>query len=301
MVRASKHPTVFLLTLAFKQSIQYASIMNRIDDFFETTGRLLDLGAQLDDKAQSRLPATLRARQRFYGSLIDFRAASLRVFRSYLSVLPWAFCDEQDFSELRRLFPSPSEQEMEEIITLQLMGLSQLESDEARLAALNQNMMSRSEALFARHQRSQKNGSLEFRAFASADYMSDMKAFLFACRAYQDATYSVLIELKGGSSGIHTSISDAIKKGHRAVYLCDVLSKCVGYETWFKEMRDLRNLVKLGAIAEIEGAGFDVSVLFQDARDGQALTIGSSKIGFSGVVDSVHYSQAFTDAVLNAT
>jgi hypothetical protein len=64
-------------------------------------------------------------------------------------------------------------------------------------------------------------------------------------RAYQDSVYGVFLASRGDRVGRHTSMSDRLKEGKpTAVHLAEHLPD---YEAWFREWRDRRNEMKIGA------------------------------------------------------
>jgi hypothetical protein len=117
-------------------------------------------------------------------------------------------------------------------------------------------------------------------------------------RAYQDAVCGVLLATRGDPVGRNTSMSDRVKPGKPiGAYLAEHLPEYTG---WFKNWRDRRNEMKLGASfqAVIEGEPPRLRGLsFQYPTNRSVATVSEGFIGLDDVIAGLEVSQRLTAVV----
>ncbi len=93
------------------------------------------------------------------------------------------------------------------------------------------------------------------------------KALYFPLRAYQDAIYRVILQIKGQKSGQKSSMIDAIHKPTEKFKTTNHVGKvlndaCPEYAGWFVDFRNKRNNIKEGINLSLHTPADDIGIGF---------------------------------------
>ncbi len=260
------------------------------DDYFDAICDLKKSSQLAIQLASDNLPKSVLAVQRMKGAAQAMETCAKVLFQKFIALLPWSIDDQMNAHFENLIAPMPSVSEIDFVARVQMLS-SKINDQERIEWERIQNMFSAQVRLGQiRRRRQETNGSLELRLQAESEFSSEIRSFLYACRAYQDAIACAVIEFAENANqpGKHTSMDNLLKKPEPDFVAA--LEQVTGYQTWFNEMRDLRNLAKVGALAELHGFGHGLYVVFQDARSGTHVAIGSKKFGMKQAADALKYS-----------
>ncbi len=114
------------------------------------------------------------------------------------------------------------------------------------------------------------------------------KGYFFFLRAFQDASYAVLLNIAGQSPGQYSSMKDCLKKKPTPMY--DWVNGIDGYENWFQDFKKRRDKVKMGVNFSIKGPQWDVGIGFNNISKEGGLTVGGDEYKISDLIKSINFS-----------
>ena len=100
-------------------------------------------------------------------------------------------------------------------------------------------------------------------------FISEVKAFMYALRAVHDQAYATIICLKGSKPPAYPSMSDGLKKENGLV--SQFLEPLEEYREWFYRMRDQRNCLKEGRGAGLCGPAENHGITFRHVDAGNCM------------------------------
>lgn len=103
------------------------------------------------------------------------------------------------------------------------------------------------------------------------------KAYFFFIRAFQDASYGVLLNLSGATPGTYSSMRKGIENEASPIY--EKIAAIPGYADWFKAIKQKRDQIKLGVNFSLCGPQWDVGIGFNRISPEGGLVVDASPSG----------------------
>lgn len=126
-------------------------------------------------------------------------------------------------------------------------------------------------------------------AAASGRLAATYKAIFFFVRAYQDATYRVLLQLLGERSGVGVSMARAADNDRNPVARL-LAQETPTYLPWFSSWKSLRDSIKDGRSHSVVGPQWNPGVSFVDVPPQGADSGTSIAVRLSQVVEALEHS-----------
>jgi hypothetical protein len=114
------------------------------------------------------------------------------------------------------------------------------------------------------------------------------KSFFFFIRAFHDAGYAALLNIKGQDPGRYSSMSKCIEKKPDKIY--ELVESIDGYVDWFKKFKVSRDKIKEGAKFNIVGPQWDVGICFAKITKEGGISSGGYQYRISDLIMALKYS-----------
>ncbi|MCZ0811271.1 hypothetical protein N5A93_03420 [Roseovarius sp. EGI FJ00037] len=242
------------------------------------------------EKIYDRLdPKRPRLRTRLVSLANDLVVSSEMCFEAFCSCMPFSFHHASIMSQPEyvavKLSQFESERYQELFIEKKCLGHELTKSEEGELAVI-QNKLNRYGELCNVLFGPDVPREMELTRKRAEDRLkASSRAFLFSCRAFQDALYALMLVSQDQNPGKHSSMSDGVKENGVAR---KVLGEESPYYDWFIKFKGLRDLAKDGATCSVGLGNINVGVSFDDARNNEFVKVGGNRFRLSDLAVAMH-------------
>jgi len=216
----------------------------------------------------------------------DFEASSRIALDAYFGCLPWTIHTSENlvkFDKDLKIVTFDDRIVFQDLETRRLNnGLPFSDKERYKHEDLGKKISKQNQKYLSQIETERQLGMEEDRRTSEALYKATIRAFLFSCRSYQDAIYALFLISKRQKVSERTSMKTGINNPD----FVNLVSG-TGYVEWFKKLRDLRNLAKVGATAGVGLGSLDIRVCYDDARDNRVVKVGGNDFSFSELTQSM--------------
>ncbi|ATG46574.1 hypothetical protein CEW89_02730 [Celeribacter ethanolicus] len=235
-------------------------------------------------------PKRPRLRTRLVSLTTDLVVSSEMCFEGFCGCMPFSFHYASIISSpeyaAAKLTGCETERYQYILLEKKARGHSLTESEEAELAEI-QDRLNHFGEFTIKIFRDVPKEMEETRRRSEDRLKASTRAFLFSCRAFQDALYALMLVSQGQAPGKYSSMADGVKERGVARNL---LGNESPYYDWFSRFKNLRDLAKEGATCGVGLGQIDVGVSFDDARDNKVVKVGGNDFHLSDLAEAMQMS-----------